>query len=178
MTYEANNQFPIPYHLSLTYLLVSLIDSIQYSQVIFFPGQGTQFVGMCGNVSEMSSSVRLLYDMASEMLGYDLLQLCEQGPIEQLNKTQYCQPAVLVTSLAALEKLRESNPQALESCVATAGFSIGEITALVFGGVLSFEDAMKLVKVRAEAMQLASEMVPSGMATVLYGADSKLSKFN
>ncbi len=125
----------------------------------------------------MSSSVRDLYDMASEILGYNLLDLCQNGPIEELNKTIHCQPAVLVTSLAALERLRERSPRAVESCVATAGFSIGEITALVFGGILTFEDAIKLVKVRAEAMQLATEMVPSAMATVLYRADSKLSKY-
>jgi len=144
------------------------------TSVIFFPGQGTQFVGMCGDVKTMPKEESILYEVASEILGYDLLNLCANGPKEKLNQTVYCQPAVFVSSLAALEKLRRIEPEAIENCVSTAGFSIGEVTALVFSGILSFEDAVRFVKVRAEAMQLASEMVPSAMATVLFGADSKL----
>lgn len=73
-----------------------------------------------------------------------------------------------------IDRLREEDPLTIENCVATAGFSIGELSALVFSGVVSFEDAIRIVKVRAEAMQLAGEITPSGMSTVLYGADSKL----
>jgi [acyl-carrier-protein] S-malonyltransferase len=77
--------------------------------------------------------------------------------------------------ITKLYRLRDEDPMSVEKCVATAGFSVGEIAALVFAGVISFEDAIRVVKVRAEAMQLASEITPSGMATILYGADSKLS---
>jgi [acyl-carrier-protein] S-malonyltransferase len=71
-----------------------------------------------------------------------LRELCFNGPKEELDKTLYCQPAVMVCSLAAVEKLKEERPMAIESCVATAGFSIGEITALVFAGALSFEEGL------------------------------------
>lgn len=133
-------------------------------------------MGMCGDVSTMPRHVKALYDIASSILGYDLLEVCANGPIEELNKTVYSQPAILVASLAALERLRDENSDVIDRCVVTSGFSVGEIAALVFAGVFSFEDAIRIVKVRAEAMQLASELVPSGMSTVIYGADSKLSK--
>lgn len=143
------------------------------TSIIMFPGQGTQFVGMGKDLMKFPIA-RDLFDAASDLLGYNLRELCFNGPKEELDKTIYCQPAVMVCSLAAIEKLKEERPMAIESCVATAGFSIGEITALVFAGALSFEEAIRLVKVRAEAMQLASEIVPSGMMTVFYGPDSKL----
>lgn len=117
-----------------------------------------------------------LFDMASSILGYDLNKLCLQGPAEKLNKTSYAQPAILVCSLAALERLKEEKPEAIENCIATAGFSLGEFSALVLAEVLSFEKAVKLVKIRAEAMQLAAEMEKGAMVTVLYGADSKINE--
>lgn len=88
--------------------------------------------------------------------------------------TVHAQPAIAVTSLASLEKLREERPRAIDNCVATAGFSLGEITALIFAGSIPFDQGVKLIQVRAEAMQIASDETPSGMATVLYGADSDL----
>ena len=145
-------------------------------QVVLFPGQGSQFVGMCGDPSKMPKATKAMFEIANTILGYDLLDLCLNGPIEKLNQTVHCQPAVVLCSLAAVEKLREENAEELNRTVATAGFSVGEISALVFSGILSFEDAIRLVKVRAEAMQLASEMHPSGMSTVLLSASSKLSK--
>ena len=130
---------------------------------------------MCGDPSKLPRHVAVLYEIASSILGYDLLDLCANGPKDKLNHTLHAQPAIVVASLAALETLREREPLQVENCVATAGFSVGELTALIFAGVLSFEDGMRLVKVRAEAMELASDLTPSGMATVFYGADSKLS---
>lgn len=70
---------------------------------------------------------------------YDLLKLCLEGPEDKLNQTKYCQPAIMVTSLAALEQLKDERPNAIESCMATAGFSLGEITSLVFAGAISFD---------------------------------------
>ncbi|GLV46642.1 bad egg [Carabus blaptoides fortunei] len=115
-----------------------------------------------------------LFDLANYMLGYDLLKICLEGPQSELNKTVHCQPATFVTSLAALEQLKEERPNAIDSCVATAGFSLGEITALCFAGAIQFERALQLIKVRAEAMQLASEACKGSMASVMYGPDSKL----
>lgn len=132
---------------------------------------------MCGDTASMPRHVRVLFEIASSILNYDLLDLCMNGPVEELDKTLYSQPAILVSSLAALERLRDTDPGAIERCVTTAGFSVGEVAALVFAGAISFEDAMRLIKVRAEAMQLSSELVPSGMSTVIYGADSKLSEY-
>lgn len=73
------------------------------------------------------------------MFRYDLLKLCLEGPEDKLNETKYCQPAVMVTSLAALEQLKDERPAAIDSCMATAGFSLGEITSLVFAGAIPFD---------------------------------------
>ncbi|XP_071446027.1 probable malonyl-CoA-acyl carrier protein transacylase, mitochondrial [Hetaerina americana] len=154
------------------HLLTPKVDPRETS-IILFPGQGTQKVGM-GKELLKFPIVNDLFDTASEILGYNLLDLCLKGPKEELDKTVYCQPAVLVCSIAALERLKDEKPSAVENCVATAGFSVGEITALVFSGAITFENAVKLVKVRAEAMQLASDMTPGGMITVMYGPESNL----
>ncbi|XP_057366232.1 probable malonyl-CoA-acyl carrier protein transacylase, mitochondrial [Daphnia carinata] len=143
------------------------------TSIILFPGQGTQFVGM-GKELLQYPLVKQMYDLASSVLGYNLLSLCLDGPKETLNKTVFCQPAILVSSLACVEKLKATNPEAINSCIATAGFSIGEITALVFSKAITFENAVRLVKLRAEAMQFASDMTKSGMMTVFFGPNSKV----
>ena len=131
---------------------------------------------MCGDPSRYPSHIKVLYDIASQILNYDLLDLIVNGPAEKLKMTRYSQPAIFVSSLAAVENLRDRDPQAVENCNSVAGFSLGEVAALVLAGVLNYEDAVEFVKYRAEAMQLAGEMIPSGMAVVFYGADSKLGK--
>lgn len=108
------------------------------ASIILFPGQGSQFVGMAKDLLKFPM-VQDLFELANYILKYDLLKLCLNGPSEKLNQTKYCQPAIMVTSLAALERLKEERPNAIENCVATAGFSLGEITALVFAGALEFE---------------------------------------
>ncbi|XP_073975724.1 malonyl-CoA-acyl carrier protein transacylase beg [Rhodnius prolixus] len=145
------------------------------TSIILFPGQGTQYVGMGSDLVKFPGA-KDLFEAASSVLSYDLLKLCTNGPAEKLNRTEYAQPAILVCSLAALERLKEERPSAIENCVGTAGFSLGELAALVFAEVMSFETAVKLVKIRAEAMQLSSEMIPGAMVNVLYGPDSELSK--
>nr|XP_019947781.1 PREDICTED: malonyl-CoA-acyl carrier protein transacylase, mitochondrial [Paralichthys olivaceus] len=134
--------------------------------VFLFPGQGSQFVGMARGLLKYPN-VKEMFDVAQKILGYDLLSLCLQGPEEDLMKTVHCQPAVFVTSLAAVERLNRENPQAVETCVAAAGFSVGEFAALVFSGAMDFAEALYAVKVRAEAMQKASELAPSGMLSVI-----------
>ncbi|XP_012576104.1 PREDICTED: malonyl-CoA-acyl carrier protein transacylase, mitochondrial [Condylura cristata] len=134
--------------------------------VLLFPGQGSQVVGM-GRGLLRYPRVRELYAAAHRVLGYDLLELSLHGPQEVLDRTAYCQPAVFVASLGAVEKLHHLQPEVIESCVAAAGFSVGEFAALVFAGAMDFAAGLHAVKVRAEAMQAASEAVPSGMLSVL-----------
>ncbi|KAL4234298.1 hypothetical protein ACF0H5_005949 [Mactra antiquata] len=145
----------------------------QTTSILLFPGQGSQFVGM-GKKLLAYPGVEELYHNASKILGYDLLNICINGPIEKLNRTVYCQPAIVVTSLATLKKLQEEDPTAYENCVGAAGFSVGEFTALVASEMLSFEDAIYLIKLRAEAMQKMSERVDSGMMTVMTDHQSKI----
>ena len=132
-----------------------------------FPGQGAQTVGMGQALCESLPAARQLYDRAAEILGYDLAEVCFSGPAEKLNETNHSQPALFVTSLAALETLRAESPQLLDDCQATAGLSLGEYTSLVFAGVLEFEDALRVVQERGLAMQAAAEATPSGMISVL-----------
>lgn len=132
-----------------------------------FPGQGAQFVGMGRRLVEGFPSARALYDRASEILGYDLAKLCLEGPAEDLDSTVYSQPALFVTSLAAVEALRTEAPEVVLSCEAVAGLSLGEYTALVFAGVLSFEDGVRVVRQRGIAMQKASDATAGGMVSIL-----------
>lgn len=142
--------------------------------VLLFPGQGSQVVGM-GRGLLGYPRVRELYAAARRVLGYDLLELSLHGPQETLDRTVHCQPAIFVASLAAVEKLHHLQPSVIENCVAAAGFSVGEFAALVFAGAMEFAEGLYAVKIRAEAMQEASEAVPSGMLSVL---GQRQSEFN
>ena len=138
------------------------------SKIAFlFPGQGAQMVGMGAALAESLPAVRELYDRANAILGYDLAKLCFEGPAEELDSTVYSQPALFVTSLAALEKLRHDSPDVVLSCEGTAGLSLGEYTALVFAGAIEFEAGLRLVQERGAAMQDASDATPSGMVSIL-----------
>ena len=116
---------------------------------------------------ETESSARAIFEQANEILGYDLAKICFEGPAEKLNSTVCSQPALYVTSLAALSKLKRSQPDLLDEVKLTAGLSLGEYTAIVFAGGLSFEDGLRLVQRRGEAMQAAADLAPSGMVSVL-----------
>lgn len=132
-----------------------------------FPGQGAQTVGMGKQLCETVPAARRLFEEAAEVLGYDLAAVCAEGPAERLNSTVVSQPAIFVTSLAALESLKATQPEVLGQCQAAAGLSLGEYTALVFAGAMSFRDGLRVVRKRGEAMQAASDATPSGMLSVL-----------
>jgi [acyl-carrier-protein] S-malonyltransferase len=137
-------------------------------QVAFlFPGQGAQTVGMGVQLCETLPAAKRLFDEAAEVLDYDLAEVCAKGPAERLNSTVVSQPAIFVTSLAALESLRASEPGVVEQCRAAAGLSLGEYTALVFAGAMSFRDGLRVVRRRGEAMQAAADAMPSGMLSVM-----------
>jgi [acyl-carrier-protein] S-malonyltransferase len=138
-----------------------------------FPGQGAQTVGMGAALAASLPPAKELFTHAADILGYDLLELCTNGPVDTLNSTVYSQPALFVCSLAALEQLKQTSPEIVESCAATAGLSLGEYTALVFAGALSFDDGLRVVQVRGQAMQDASDATPSGMVSVL-GLDREM----
>ena len=132
-----------------------------------FPGQGAQKVGMGAQLAADLPAAKAIFDRAAEVLGYDLLALCANGPEEKLNSTVYSQPALFVCSLAALEQLKLDSPEVVENCAITAGLSLGEYTALVFAGAIDFEAGLRLVQARGRAMQDASDAAPSGMVSIL-----------
>jgi [acyl-carrier-protein] S-malonyltransferase len=124
-----------------------------------FPGQGSQSVGMGKALCEAHPRLRELYDEASAILGYDIATLCFNGPAETLNLTEHTQPALLVSSIAALRALE---PGALIPA-AVAGHSLGEYTALVAAGGMTFRDAVGIVQKRGRYM---AEAVPAGTGSV------------
>ena len=132
-----------------------------------FPGQGAQTVGMGRDLIRDVSAAAALFERANALLGFDLRTLCLDGPDEALEATDASQPAIFVASLAALEGLKAEQPDLVASCEGAAGLSLGEYTALVFAGALSFEDGLRVVRRRGEAMQAAALATPSGMTSVL-----------
>jgi len=139
------------------------------SQVSFmFPGQGAQFVGMCSSLCATTPAAQSLFTTASEILGYDLLARCVDGPKPLLDSTEISQPAIFVASMAAVEKLRlEQGQEALDAATCAMGLSLGEYSALCFAGAISFEDGVRITKARGEAMQAAADRVESGMVSVI-----------
>ena len=132
-----------------------------------FPGQGAQTVGMGRELVERLPAARRLFELAQEILGYDLAKLCAEGPADELDSTVYSQPALFVTSLAALESLREQTPDVVLACEAAAGLSLGEYTAMVFAGAMEFDVGLRVVQARGAAMQDAADARPSGMVSIL-----------
>ncbi|QEG24705.1 ACP S-malonyltransferase [Mariniblastus fucicola] len=143
------------------------------SKIAFlFPGQGAQTVGMGKEAWEKFDTVKQLFAQASDIVGYSIQDVCFEGPKEKLDSTDISQPALFVTSMAAVEVLKETNPEAIESCAGVAGLSLGEYSALAFSGAISFEDGLRLVQKRGEAMQAAANACDSGMVSVL-GLDAE-----
>lgn len=130
-----------------------------------FPGQGSQVVGMGLDLANKFKLCRAIFDQADEILGFKLSRFCWEGPSEALNDTINTQPALFVHSIAALKLLEHEHPEI--NPVFIAGHSLGEITALVAAGSISFEDGLRLVRKRGELMQTAGKLSPGGMAAVL-----------
>ena len=143
-------------------------DDFSSKVAFMFPGQGAQFVGMCAEVCDEVPAAKALFDEASDILGYDLLNVCTEGPKEKLDSTAVCQPAIFVASMAAVEKLKQEHGQeAVDEATCAMGLSLGEYSALCFSGALSFADGVKITKARGEAMQAASDAVETGMVSVI-----------
>lgn len=116
---------------------------------------------------ERSPVAKDLFAQASELLGFDLLKLCSEGPAEQLNRTEFSQPALFVHSFAALKQLETERPELWDSVSGVAGLSLGEYTAVAAAGGLTFADGVRLVQARGRAMQSAADQVSSGMSSIL-----------
>lgn len=135
-----------------------------------FPGQGAQYVGMGKDVYENFDSAKKIFDLASNVTGIDLIQLCFEGPKEDLVDTVLCQVAIYTVSIACLEALKYSlttNNLELPSSVAAAGLSLGEYSALVYSDCLSFQDGVKLVHKRGQFMKEAAQETKGSMASIL-----------
>lgn len=137
-------------------------------RAFLFPGQGAQIVGMGKDIYEKYEIARKIYDEASRILGIDIKTLCFEGPEEELNKTENTQIAILTTSLAILEVLKSKN---INADMAT-GLSLGEYGALIYSGIISFEDGIKLIKQRGYYMANLLPKEEYSMAAVI-GLDSK-----
>ena len=131
-----------------------------------FPGQGAQFTGMGKELYENSELAKELFERAKEILGFRIKKKKNEGTEEELKETKVTQPAVFLHSVILAKTLEDFNPEMV------AGHSLGEFSALVANGTLSFEDGLKLVSQRALAMQKACEIKPSTMAAVLGLADN------
>ena len=134
-----------------------------------FPGQGAQFVGMGKDLYENNPVAKELFDKANEILGFNITDLMFNGTDEDLRQTKVTQPAIFLHSVILAKTMGDDfNPDMV------AGHSLGEFSALVAAGALSFEDGLRLVSARAQAMQKACEKTPSTMAAVLALPDAKV----
>ena len=136
-----------------------------------FPGQGSQFVGMGKNLYETNATAKEMFEKANEILGFNISDIMFTGTDEQLKQTNVTQPAIFIHSVIAYLTMPAENAVVPDM---VAGHSLGEFSALVANKTLSFEDALRLVSVRAKAMQAACEIQASTMAAVLSLADEKV----
>ncbi len=133
-----------------------------------FPGQGSQFSGMGKNLYDSNEAAKALFEKANEIVGFRISDIMFEGTDEQLKQTNVTQPAIFIHSVVAYLTMDTVVPDMV------AGHSLGEFSALVANKTLSFEDALRLVSIRAKAMQAACEIQPSTMAAVLALADEKV----
>lgn len=137
---------------------------------ILCPGQGAQVVGMGKDFYESSPVARDIFDRANQIVGFDLSEICFNGPEDRLNQTDVSQPAIYVTSVACFAAAQAAGRIEPGKITSFAGLSLGEYTALHLGGAFGFEDGLKLVAARGQYMQQAAVATPSGMVAIA-GAD-------
>ena len=140
---------------------------------VVFPGQGSQSVGMAANLYNRCSYVKELFEIADETLGFSLSKLILEGPKEQLDQTENTQPAIFLASISIFEMIKRESDIDLIKAKYFAGHSLGEYSALAASGSIKFEQAIKLLKARGKAMQLAVPKGEGGMLAVL-GTDVKI----
>lgn len=126
-----------------------------------FPGQGSQYPGMAKDLYESNEVARMMLERANEILGFRITDIMFEGTAEELKQTRVTQPAIFLHSVVTAKCLQDFAPDMV------AGHSLGEFSALVAAGAIDFEDGLRLVSIRAEAMQKACEMNPGSMAAVL-----------
>ncbi len=144
---------------------------------IIFPGQGSQSLGMAGDVLRVHPSARARFGTASDIVGYDMLALIEEGPLASLDNTSRSQPAIYTASVAWYDAFQEKwvrSGRALHPLV-MAGHSMGQITAFVAAGALDFESGLRLVQERGRIMDAADQQRPGGMASIIGLRDRVLS---
>jgi len=140
-----------------------------------FPGQGAQFVGMGKDVAEQFPQAKGVFERANKKAGFDLMKICFEGPAEKLNTTTMSQPAIFTVSAAILEVLKTNSATAALKPDVTAGLSLGEYSALYAAGLIGFDDALELVKLRGQAMQAAAEASGGAMVAII-GLDEEKTK--
>ena len=144
--------------------------------ILLFPGQGAQTVGMGKAWYDASDTVRSYFEWADKILPFRLSDLCFNGPVEVLQETRICQPALFVVGYAIFAHLQEKGVFDKNPIVATTGISLGELTALAVAGVFDFETGLKIVAERGRLMQEACDMQPTGMLALIAGNDEAIQK--
>ena len=141
------------------------------SKCCIFAGQGAQVPGMGKDFAEADAEVMGFFDKANAVLGFDLKKVCFEGPVEELTKSNVCQPAIFVTSFAAYTTLKKRKPVDFDCA---AGLSLGEWGALCAAGVLDFDSTLKVLEARGRFMQEACEATPSGMIAIVGATPDQL----
>ena len=141
-----------------------------------FPGQGSQVVGMGKDIADAYEVAAEVFEKANDIVGFDLRRVCFEGPEDKLDTTTMSQPAIYVTSVAILEVIKANSATVSIKPDVVAGLSLGEYTALYAAGLISFEDGLKLVQKRGQAMQAAADNSKGGMVCIMGLDEDKVKK--